>query len=418
MSDPQNLSRKQRVKNALWGLFIGDALAMPAHWYYKVSNIPKYFNGPVSKYEDPPHPHVESFMVGTKYSPDTGSAKRFGRKYDILHEHVRFYDTTYNKFSTHRSQQETEHGNAVPETNGRYHYHYGLNAGDNTRNAQLIRVLMRSLASLGKYDPDKFLVDFVDFLTTPGNCNDPYTEEYLRAWFENYSIGLPPRSCAEFQRNNWSVGSHGGMIGPMVLSMLYENSGKAQGFALQHQNLTHRSENVSTALTVVLPMLADLLDGKDPMDTLKKYSGSIRLPEITGEELFKKYRQHNGPGNIPKDEMWKLHTTYRAEPWDIESFSKRYDVDEVVVNKLATACYPEHGLPLLLFLAFKNDFDFRKALLANVNAGGDNVHRGMVMGLLLGAAASSIPDDLISGLTAHEELKNEIEAFAELIIKD
>jgi ADP-ribosylglycohydrolase len=23
-----------RVKGALWGLFIGDALAMPSHWYY------------------------------------------------------------------------------------------------------------------------------------------------------------------------------------------------------------------------------------------------------------------------------------------------------------------------------------------------------------------------------------------------
>ena len=34
---------RRRLQNALWGLFIGDALAMPAHWYYRVDNIQKVF---------------------------------------------------------------------------------------------------------------------------------------------------------------------------------------------------------------------------------------------------------------------------------------------------------------------------------------------------------------------------------------
>jgi predicted peptidase len=29
------MTREQRIQNALWGLFAGDALAMPAHWFYK-----------------------------------------------------------------------------------------------------------------------------------------------------------------------------------------------------------------------------------------------------------------------------------------------------------------------------------------------------------------------------------------------
>lgn len=37
--------RKQRIQNALWGLFIGDALAMPVHWYYNPENIKKDFAG-------------------------------------------------------------------------------------------------------------------------------------------------------------------------------------------------------------------------------------------------------------------------------------------------------------------------------------------------------------------------------------
>ncbi len=31
--------KRQRIENALWGLFIADALAMPAHWFYSLKNL-------------------------------------------------------------------------------------------------------------------------------------------------------------------------------------------------------------------------------------------------------------------------------------------------------------------------------------------------------------------------------------------
>lgn len=30
---------RERLRGALWALFIGDALAMPAHWYYNRSQV-------------------------------------------------------------------------------------------------------------------------------------------------------------------------------------------------------------------------------------------------------------------------------------------------------------------------------------------------------------------------------------------
>jgi len=81
---------------------------------------------------------------------------------------------------------------------------------------------------------------------------------------------------------------------------------------------------------------------------------------------------------------------------------------------LSTACYLEHGTPLLLYVAWKNKFDLKTSLLKNVNAGGDNVHRGMVLGLILGAISHELPHDLINGLADRTELKNEIEAFAKI----
>ncbi|MEN8690692.1 MAG: ADP-ribosylglycohydrolase family protein [Desulfobacterales bacterium] len=60
-------------------------------------------------------------------------------------------------------------------------------------------------------------------------------------------------------------------------------------------------------------------------------------------------------------------------------------------SRLATACQPEHGLPLMLYLAVRHRFDLEAALLSNANAGGDNVHRGMFLRLLVGSALNEIP---------------------------
>ncbi len=85
-----------------------------------------------------------------------------------------------------------------------------------------------------------------------------------------------------------------------------------------------------------------------------------------------------------------------------------------MIGKLfATACYPEHGVPLLIYQLYKNEFDFQKSILANANAGGDNVHRGMISGLLVGAACDEIPQELKEGLTGHDGLEKEINAFVD-----
>ena len=56
------------------------------------------------------------------------------------------------------------------------------------------------------------------------------------------------------------------------------------------------------------------------------------------------------------------------------------------------------------------------ALLANANAGGDNVHRGMVLGILMGAANEEMPENLKQGLIAIDELQAEIEAFSAIAL--
>lgn len=66
-----------------------------------------------------------------------------------------------------------------------------------------------------------------------------------------------------------------------------------------------------------------------------------------------------------------------------------------------------------MHLAYKYGGDIEAGLLANVNSGGENVHRGMLLGALLGAAhgGSRIPAALKEGLVDHEGLARDIDAF-------
>jgi len=409
------VSRK-RLQNALWGLFIGDALAMPAHWYYRVENIGKVFDGGIRDFQAPPHPHLESFMVGMSYQPDVAAAERQGRPFDILHAHARFYHTSYSRLEIKSTEREKAHGNPVPGLEDRYHYHHGLKAGENTLAAQLVRVLMRSVIAGERYDPDAFIEAFIAHMTTPGQNRDPYTEIYIRRWFENYSQGLPPEGCAELQRRVWSIGSHGGLIRALVVSMLAGSSYQGLGMAVEHQNLTHRSENVTSALGVLVPLLQALLAGADPGRAISTYAQQVHAPQVTGEQLFAAYRDHQGPGNIPQRDMWKFHTLLADAPYEVDRLVREEAESAVVNQRFATACYPEHGLPLLLYLAKAHDVAVEPALLANANAGGDNVHRGMVLGLLVGAANNDLPEHLKQGLIAGNDLQAEIEAFSDIAL--
>ncbi|HIP27802.1 MAG TPA: ADP-ribosylglycohydrolase family protein [Sulfurovum sp.] len=404
-----------RLKNTLWGAFIADAMAMPVHWYYQRKYIKEGFDGGITKYEDAPHPHPESFMVGMNYHPNITKAKELGRPFDIVHKHISFYDSNYNDLDIKLSVHDGEHKNAMPEKDERYHYHHGLKAGENTLGANLIRVLMRSVIKEGKYKQEVFIEDFISHLTTPNLNKDPYTEVYIRAWFENYSDGVPPHACAQEQRDVWSIGSNGGIIRPLVLALTSKSTFQALGVALQHQQITHRSDNVSSALCVLVPLLRQLLDKEDALPTLKEFASKVKTTKITGAELSRTYSEHNGPGNIPKDEMWKIHTDFSDESVDLDALMKDYTEDEILGSVFTTGCYPEQSLPVLMYLLYKNKFDFKSSVLANANTGGDCVHRGIILGLLAGAANDEIPEELKIGLVEYESISKEIDDFIRAI---
>lgn len=134
-----------RLKGALWGVYIGDALAMPAHWYYDISQL-RTDHGVIRGYVA-----AKTHMRGSILNlSNTGGGGRGGDSGTIVGDVINHGKRKYWKRGAD------------------YFYHQGLRAGENTLEAHVTRVLARSIADRGKYDPDAFLEGYVKFMTTPG----------------------------------------------------------------------------------------------------------------------------------------------------------------------------------------------------------------------------------------------------------
>lgn len=111
----------------------------------------------------------------------------------------------------------------------------------------------------------------------------------------------------------------------------------------------------------------------------------------------------------------------------LESFSqqvlRRLPNPRITDASTVTACYLQQSLPGLIDMTAKytgnsNGENVWQGLLANANVGGENVHRGSVLGAILGAraGASKLPQRLIQGLYPRAELEKEIDSFVKAVL--
>ncbi|CAF0896254.1 unnamed protein product [Didymodactylos carnosus] len=426
-----------KLSGALWGFFIADSLSMPADWFYNPDNIIKVFgpNG-ITGYIDCPPTHVEAFMAGSQYNPAEISTPNY-RPADILHQHSKYYNIHNSEYDGRSFKQSNvaendSHGNAfATASDSRPHYHVGLKAGENTLQGEIIRLFLKTSVENNGYNQNQWLKSFTNYmLSAREDCVDPYIEIAIRKYFENYSRGLPLYSCAVRQRDTWSTGNCCAMASTIITSLLYPHflqRGIARVF--EHQALLYRSEQAMVYGTVLIPLIHRFIHSESPslqyyFDSLLTVCESIYSAKLSGPELSAKYREYKGPDNIPKDETWQLHNQLREEAIrkEIETFLNSKDSIrdvEVLPGRYDTACYIEQGIPGIIYLALKYNFNLEAALLANANVGGDTTGRGAILGLIIGSAIgkSNIPEHLIRGLKNCERLNREISEFVELAVK-
>jgi len=194
---------EDRISGAFFGMFIGDALAMPVHWYYDTHALRRDY-GEVSDFLQPKNPHPDSILWRSSYSP-------LNSKADILHEQAQYWGKKG------------------------IHYHQFLKKGENTLNLKLARELLLLLQQKGCYSAEIWLEKMIEFLTSSGTHNDTYIEEYLRDFFMAYAQGNAAAECGRNDEKH--IGGYSLML-PLVLAYCQEPE-YARQISLDHLALTH-----------------------------------------------------------------------------------------------------------------------------------------------------------------------------------
>ncbi len=227
----RELTTRDRAEGALWGLLLGDALAMPVHWYYDRQALRRDY-GEVRDLLAPRNPHPGSILHRSHYAPANPDA-------DILHDQARYWGQPG------------------------IHYHQHLEAGENTLNLQLVQVLLADLAEQGRYDADRYLERMIAFVRDPDSHRDTYVEEWLRGFFERRAQGVPLRECGVTEKHI------GGLAGPVaVLLFHHDDPALARAAAHEHRELTHKGPAMAAALDAVADVLLPVLAGEPLREAL------------------------------------------------------------------------------------------------------------------------------------------------------
>jgi len=326
--------------DALRGALVGDAIAMPVHWYYDQAALARDYPALATATGLPPYlaprePHPDSILWRSHWSaPDP--------RFDILREQAACW--------------------------GRrgIHYHRELAAGDNTLNFVLAAELFALVRRDGGYDPERWLDHYVAFMLTPGRHRDTYVEEYHRHFFTNLAAGRKPLACGVRDIHI------GGLVPvPALVAALGPGHPDLHRIVRLHVALTHKDDEVLAAAAALARMLEAVL--------LPAEAAAADAPATLRTAILEHGRD------------WISAAKLGA--WE------RHDDRTLVGGVLSSACYIEDAFPAALALAWRHAGDFAGGVAANARCGGDNCHRAAVVGSLLGATAL-IPPALLNGLRA------------------
>ncbi len=325
------------ARSAFLGALIADAVAMPVHWYYDQRALDRDY-GTIEGYLAPRNPHPDSILWRSSWTPPSA-------KFDILREQAAFWG---------------KRG---------VHYHQFLAAGENTLNSQLAVELYDLVRRDRGYDPERWLDRYVAFMLEPGRHRDTYLEEYHRHFFTNLAAGRKPINCGVRDVHI------GGLVPvPALVAALGPGHPDLRRIVRLHVSLTHKDDDVLAAADALVRMLADVIPRPE-------------APTPSGDEAAATLRE----AILQHGRDWISAAKLR----DWAELSDR----QLVGGTLSSACYIDEAFPAALALAHRHAGDFMGGVRANATCGGDNCHRGAVLGSLLGATAA-IPGPLLAGLAS------------------
>lgn len=339
--DKQHPSRKERVRGAIMGAFVGDALALGPHWYYDLDELRSAYGDWIRDY----------------------TAPKPGR------------------------------------------YHAGLPAGASSQSGIILALTLQSLVDCKGYDEANFCSRLDKELFTqldgkPMSGPGGYTSQSMRDVWRARQRGLPwgqvasladnteaaervlaiavryahdPALLARYVSGNTALTQRDPTVGAMTLAYGAVLAQLVQGEALDSQ-LSGK-------------LMALVKDGRLPFHTVT--SGHLDLP--TAPEAPLQAGQFASP-----DALLTVSSIASA----VQDYGVVIDPAWKVSLVYGMPCAVYHQFPAAYHLAARFGSEFESAVLHAVNGGGQNQARAILTGALCGAMGGlqAIPQRFLDGL--------------------
>ncbi len=390
-SRSRQLSGRKRAISALKMLFVGDSLSMPVHWYYRPADILRAFPpSGIRHLSAAPLVHPGSIMSLHSTSGGGRSARHSKPSQQIV-------------------------GDVILKGKGGYwnqkqvHYHQGLGAGENTLNTWCAHLLLNWTAQQISKDPEfeydakHWLNHYIEFMTAdPPQHPDTYAESYHRGFFANLVAGKPVEDCGAVTHDTPSMG---GLVtvAPLALALLPTRPVKSvQAICRQHVWSTHPDELLMKVVDAYVKLMGLLLnrtgaDDQEIIDMLCDAAAVVDGGNINGLRY----------GLARDSETTAEENVIRYRSEDMTIVGGRYSL----------ACYITDSWPSVCYLAARHFKDPKRALLINTNLGGENAHRGSVLGSLLGLVSGESVDEFYNQLAQVKQIDTDIERWSSCVYR-
>jgi ADP-ribosylglycohydrolase len=254
--------------------------------------------------------------------------------------------------------------------------------------------MLRHLTGNQGYDKALWIDEYIAFMTAdPARHPDTYAESYHRGYFANLKKGMASDKCGAVTHDTPSMGALV-TVAPLAFALFKNHTMEhTQSICCDHVQLTHPDEFLMKVVCAYVELLHTLLHA-DTNDSALTSSANTTATSVVNS-LIEAGRV------IPGTNLNKLLT--RKVP------------DSAVVGQLySTACYITDSWPAVCYLAAKYRETPNEAMLINTNLGGENAHRGSVLGTVLGLANSHSDGMLFEQLLSKEAISTEVSEFVEL----
>jgi len=404
-------SVRDRIVGALFGQLVGDCLGVPVHWYYSTDVLQEHIK---QFYNDDGKGTLTEFHLPnpSAFHPDSFNAF----KPELIEEFKPLIIANFTRKFGNSTTTLEQAWNAGAQ------YHCTLELGENTIGTMLSCVLRDLLAHeyltaqkamMNKdgnqqqqqehkvqkpvcYTTEKFVTKYMEFFTTPLH-HDFYIGALHRNFFKKvWANGADPMVKEQVtMKGNSSCNAD---IAVVIPAMLFYFNDKDTCKQVVHERVTHfyNSDNAVNTNYVFVELFHDLLSIPSSNDW-NSYAAQAR------KALEKAF-------NSVKPDSY-MDIKHMAAPDYGKTDAEIFDL------YFSTSWYG--GEPGALLLAYKYFDTPEKALIANVNLGGDTVHRNSVLGAIMGCihgTAQAFPQRWTSKLANYATSEAKIEAFADAAI--